>query len=339
MKLDFGVSLLVVFALAFASVFLVTPVLARKIAAAGFLAPDLNKRGRPRVPKIGGVAVILGFCLAALLSLQLSTQLLNIPIMLASIATVLLISLLGLLDDILRIRDVWRVVLPAFAALPLMVVKAGTSMITIPLIGPVQTDLGVVVLPLLGPVNLNLYVLLLIPVGVVASSNLINLLAGFNGLEAGSGAIVSASLLATLLLLPANPGTAAAGFLLAALLGACLAFLVFNWFPAKVFPGNALTYAIGAVIVAAVVSANFERAGVIALTPQIIEFFLKARSRFQAENFGTPDRAGRLRYGGKICSLTHLAMRLLRPTEPQLVAILLLVQALFGALAVASVLL
>ncbi|MEM4389295.1 MAG: hypothetical protein QXG98_01390 [Candidatus Micrarchaeia archaeon] len=338
MNLDFGISLTVVFALSFFTVLLTTPLLARKIAAAGLLAPDLNKRGRPAVPRIGGVAVIFGFALATLLSLQLSTHLLNVPLMLASIATVLLIALLGLLDDILRIRDVWRVVLPAFAALPLMAVKAGTSVLTIPLIGPVETDLGVFVLPFLGPVDVNLYVLLLIPIGVVASSNLINLLAGFNGLEAGSGAIVSASLLATLLLLPPNPGTAVAGFLLAAMLGACLAFLPFNWFPARVFPGNVLTYAIGALIVAAVVSANFERAGVIALTPQIVEFFLKARSRFQAENFGRPDKQGRLHYSGKICSLTHLIMRLFKPTEPQLVVVLLLLQALFGLLAMASVL-
>jgi len=41
---------------------------------------------------------------------------------------------------------------------------------------------------------------------------------------------------------------------------------------------------------------------------------------------------------GKIYSLTHLVMRLFHPTEPQLVTILLLVQALFGALAIASTL-
>ena len=205
----------------------------------------------------------------------------------------------------------------------------------------VNFDLGVIALPLLGAVSVNLYPLLLIPIGVVACSNLVNLLAGFNGLEAGVGAIVSLflGLAAVFLFLNGAPGSVEAALILFSLFGACLGFLVFNWYPAKMFPGNVATYLIGAAIVAAVVIGNFEKAGVIALIPQIAEFILKARSGFKAENFGKPGADGRLHYEGKTYSLTHFLMKRFSPTEPQIVLMLLAIQAVFGALALASVVL
>lgn len=321
--------------ISFFTVLMLTPLLIKKLKNMRLVAPDQNKYGKPEIPKYGGITIVLGFALAALLSLQLSSQLITVEQMLAVISTIILVSFLGFMDDVLKLRDVYRVVLPAFAALPLMATKAGHATMYIPLLGEVNFDLGIVIIPLLGPVSANLYVLFLIPLGVIACSNLINLLAGFNGLEAGIGAIVCASLLAAALTLPTTPGTIVASFVLLAMLGACLSFMLFNWYPAKIFPGNLTTYALGATIVAVVVIGNMERVGVIALTPQIIEFFLKARTFFQAENFGELEGT-RLRYKKPVSSLTHLFMRLLKPTEQQLVLILLAIQAVFGIIAVSS---
>jgi UDP-N-acetylglucosamine--dolichyl-phosphate N-acetylglucosaminephosphotransferase len=226
------------------------------------------------------------------------------------------------------------VLLPLFAALPLMVVKAGTTTIGVPFFGEMNFNLGAMSLPFVGPVEANLYILLLIPMGVIASSNLINLLAGFNGLEAGIGVIVSATLVIALLI---TGSSSAALFLAVAMGGACLGFLLYNWYPAKIFPGNITTYAIGATVAAAVIIGNMEKIGVIALSPQIVEFFLKARTHFQAENFGKIGRDGRLSYDGKISSLTHLVMRYTHPTEQELVIYLLLLQAAAGAAAIASI--
>ncbi len=324
-----------VFAISFFTVLVLTPLLIRKLKNLRLVSKDENKYGKPQIPKYGGITIVLGFTLASLLSLQLSSQLIAVESMLAAISTIILISFLGFIDDILKIRDLYRVVLPAFAALPLMATKAGHATMLIPFLGEINFDLGVIVIPLLGPASANLYLLLLIPLGVVACSNLVNLLAGFNGLEAGVGIIVFTSLLAAALLLPTTPGTIVASYILLAMLGACFAFLLFNWFPAKIFPGNLTTYALGATIVAVVVISNMERVGVIALTPQIIEFLLKARTLFQAENFGELER-GRLHYKKTVSSLTHLFMRLLKPTEQQLVLILLAIQAVFGIIAVSS---
>lgn len=337
MKIPLEITLGLVFLISFFTVIFLTPMLIRKLKNMKYTGPDQNKPGKPEIPRMGGITIVLAFTLAALLSMQLSSQAVSAPLMLAAVCTVVLISFLGFMDDVLKIRDLYRVVLPAFAALPLMAIQAGVTTINLPLLGAVDTNLGAVMLPVIGPVTFNLYVILLIPIGVVACSNLVNLLAGYNGLEAGIGAIVSAALLLASLQIPSAPGVVVSQIILLSTLAACLAFLIYNWYPSRVFPGNVTTYLLGAVIVSAVVLGNMERVGVIALGPQIIEFFLKARGKFQAENFGKPDAAGRLRYKGQTQSLTHFFIKLLKPTEPQLVGALLALQAFFALLAVLSV--
>jgi UDP-N-acetylglucosamine--dolichyl-phosphate N-acetylglucosaminephosphotransferase len=333
MNFDVRLTAFLIAAISFAIVAISTGRLARKLTWLGYVAKDANKEGQPQVPKMGGISLVLGFMIAILLSLQLSSQI-HSAVLLAAINTVVMISFLGLIDDIMNLRDRYRVILPIFAALPLMVVKAGASVMGLPFIGDVNFNLGLIVLPLIGPVEANLYILLLIPMGVIACSNLINLLAGFNGLEAGIGAIVSATLALALLLLGGSPE---ALFLATAMGGACIGFLLYNWYPAKIFPGNITTYAIGAMVAACVIIGNMERIGIILLSPQIAEFFLKARSGFQAENFGKIGKGGRLSHDGPIYSLTHLTMKLFRPTEQQLVIYLLGLQALAGAAAIASI--
>lgn len=337
MNIDFFLACAVVFLVSFLVVFLTMPRAIKKLREKRIVGPDLNKPERPAVPKIGGVVMLLGFSLAVLLSLQLHSAGINQVHMFAAICSVTLIAVLGLLDDLLKISDRYRVLLPVFAAIPLMVTKAGVTKMHL-IFFTVDFNIGVVSLPLIGAFDLNLYSLLLVPIGVVACSNLINLLAGFNGLEAGTGAVISASIfIASVLLRFMGVPTTETSFLMIALFGACVAFLFYNWYPARVFPGNIATYMIGACIVAAVVVGNMERIGVIALTPQIIEFFLKARSGFAAENFGRVGKGGRLYYNGKVCSLTHFLMKTVHPTEQQLVLILLLFQAVSGALAVWSI--
>jgi len=338
MNINFYAACFLIVLIAAVTVILTAPKIIRRMRWKGIMSRDANKPGKPLVPKYGGIVIVFGFVMAALISLQLRSATLNFELMLAAICSTVIIALLGVLDDVLDIPDKYRVIIPIFAALPLVVVKAGFSEMNFYFF-TLNFNLGIYTLPILGPVTLNLYGLLLIPLGVVACSNLINLLAGFNGLEGGVGAVTSffIALAAIVLYAQGWPGATEAAFLMLALFGACAAFLLFNWFPAKMFPGNAATYLIGAAIVSAVIIGNMEKVGVIALMPQIAEFLLKARSKFQAENFGKPDAKGRLHYSGKIYSLTHLLMKRYSPTEPQLVGMLLGIQALFGVLALASI--
>ncbi len=319
----------------FISTLLVTWLLIPRMARAGFVGVDLNKvpiglsieeikklkeKGSNKlksVPRAGGIAIIFGIEFGMLLSLAVFPYN-DIAVILAAMLSITLIGAIGIIEDFVPIRQFYRVLLPAVAALPLMAISAGHTAMTLPFLGTI--DFGV------------WYALLLIPIGVVAVSNLVNLLAGFNGLEAGVGAIIGAALFSVAYL----TGQQEAALLSIALSASCAAFLFFNWFPAKIFPGNAATYVLGAAIAAIVIVGNMERVGAIALAPQIAEFLLKARSKFKAENFGRVDAQGKLHYDGKIYSLSHLAMKLFKPTEQQLVIILLALQAIFAIAAVAS---
>ena len=62
-----------------------------------------------------------------------------------------------------------------------------------------------------------------------------------------------------------------AAIILAAMLGACIAFLWFNWSPARVFPADVGTLTIGGAIAAAVIIGNMEKFGVILLIPAFYE--------------------------------------------------------------------
>jgi UDP-N-acetylglucosamine--dolichyl-phosphate N-acetylglucosaminephosphotransferase len=97
------------------------------------------------------------------------------------------------------------------------------------------------------------------------------------------------------------------------MIAALLAFLFYNFYPARVFPGDALTYGVGGLVAVIAILGNFERIAIFFFVPYIIEFFLKARGRFIKQSFGriTKDGALELRYG-KIYGLEHLAIYLLR---------------------------
>ena len=118
------------------------------------------------------------------------------------------------------------------------------------------------------------------------------------------------------------PGCALA--LLVTLGAALLAFLYFNRYPAKVFPGDTMTLLTGAILAAAAMIGKVELWAAILFMPHIVEFFLKAKGEFEAENFAkratpTPDGRVILEYDGRTESLTHYALNRWRCTERGLV--------------------
>ena len=278
--------------------------------------------------------MFLGFIIAILLPLQLTNMtLFEEKILITAALTTSLIAFLGFADDVLDIPDIYRVVLPLFAAIPFILVMTHINSIFIPFLGEINLTFGTLTLPIIGFFTLNMYVLLLVPLGIIACSNLINLLAGFNGLETGTGIIISIFLISILYLSGLNSTKMIAVYLLVGLLGALISFLIFNWYPAKVFPGNIVTYLIGSIIAVVVIIGGIEFYGAILLAPQIIEFLLKALSKFKAENFGTCVN-NRLNYEGKTYSLTHLIMKKFKPTEIQLVSYIYIIQIMFGFIAI-----
>jgi len=338
------IALLASVLISFLTTFLLTPKIIEFLRAAKIVAVDMHKKDKPKPPASGGICVGTGILTGILFYVGVKTFL---PVLsssgsqtasiqlLAVISSILIVTLSGLLDDLnVRARVVqtkdgmnvkigfpqWvKPLLTLPAAIPLMVIAAGTTTMALPFIG--RVDFGI------------LYPLLIIPIGFVGASNVVNMLGGFNGLEAGMGAVYTFSLGVFALMAGGEQGAQAAVLLLTAC-AALLAFLRYNWCPAKILAGDSLTYLLGSLVAAGVIIGNMERAGLIVMFPFIIEFVLKARSKFKASSIGKLRDDGKLDppYGRKIYSWTHVLMNLEKLGEREVTIALIFVQVIFGML-------
>jgi UDP-N-acetylglucosamine--dolichyl-phosphate N-acetylglucosaminephosphotransferase len=116
--------------------------------------------------------------------------------------------------------------------------------------------------------------------------------------------------------------------------GALLAFLHYNWYPARVFMGDTGTLSIGAVIASAVIVGNYELAGVIVILPYTLDFFVKAANGFPSSNWWGEYSRGKLVCTGRPVGLCQALMKVTGGiTEKGLVLSLISLEAAFGIIA------
>src|SRR3990172_5624270 len=116
LALAFGVALVIV---------LVTmPPLIRKMTEGGMLGRDVNKRGRPAVAELGGIASLFAFSISLSLVVGVEKLVGNLyePPYLEAISVFFIAAMIGLIDDISNIRQRVKAVAVVFAALPLLLV-------------------------------------------------------------------------------------------------------------------------------------------------------------------------------------------------------------------------
>jgi UDP-N-acetylglucosamine--dolichyl-phosphate N-acetylglucosaminephosphotransferase len=299
--------------ISFFTVFFLAPSMKKFLERVKIIGFDHQKREKPKLATSAGILVITGVLLGGFFFIGVNTFLIRSPInltyLLAAYCSIFTVTLIGFLDDLniakkpkkdkgvedLRIglKQWQKPLLTLPAAIPLMAVMAGTSVMDLPFFGTI--DFGII------------YPLLLIPMAVVVVSNVTNMLAGMNGLEAGLGFVSMLSLgLYTFML-----GQMEASIIAFTLCFSLLAFLKWNWYPAKFLPGDSLTYLIGASFASIVIIGNIEKFGIVIFTPWMIEAFLKLRSKFRARSLGDLQTNGTLKPPyKKIYSLTHVVMRI-----------------------------
>jgi UDP-N-acetylglucosamine--dolichyl-phosphate N-acetylglucosaminephosphotransferase len=216
----------------------------------------------------------------------------------------LILAVVGITDDLLEFRrysngslkvgglsNRFRIFLAFVASIPLVVINAGHHVVNIAFLGPVNIGL--------------IYPLLLIPLGIAGATTTYNFLAGFNGLEAGQGIII----LSFLSFVSYTTGSAWLAVVGLCMVGALVGFYVFNKNPARVFPGDSLTYSIGALIAIMAILGNFERIAVFVFIPYIIETILKSRGRLKKSSFGIAKKDGGLEMPyDKIYGMTHFSI-------------------------------
>ena len=234
-----GVSAIVTFALA---------VLILKLSHKYRLYPKVRERDvhtRP-TPRLGGIAMFLGFVVAFAVASQLPqlSLIFTEPLKVwGLLAAALIIMLLGVADDVWDLD--WMTKLAGQIIAGGVLAWSGIQIYTLPIFG------GVTVL---SP-TMSLVVTVF---SVVLVMNAINFIDGLDGLVAGVALIANGVFFIYSYLLAVNTGQSEyfnlASLITAVLIGACLGFLPLNFHPAKMFMGDAGALLVGLLMAASAIS-------------------------------------------------------------------------------------
>lgn len=232
------------------STILLLPPISGKLGERGFTGEDKHRPGT-MLPTAGGIAIYVGllpFFVIAGLSSTLKPQFMLMIFLVATLG-----FLLGLLDDFLVLDKKTLVAFSILIGAPVMTYRIGDTKIT---------ALGI---------DLGPYFWIVAMLAVAYMSNAVNIYAGFNGMEAGCAAITSAALAVSAYIYGSYEAAAA----MAALSGALLGFLRYNFYPARIFVGNGGTYLAGALIAAAAIAGTIKGAALIATIPYTVNFLIR----------------------------------------------------------------
>ena len=251
----------IAFILAFVVAFVATPYtikIARKVGAVD-IPKDERRMHKKSMPKFGGPAVILGFLVSTIyllivMSMEQSINLFSFEEygkkLLGFLIGIGIITAFCVVDDIKTIKPLTKLVGQLSAAIVAVVAGIRIDGITLPFLNfPEIHQVTSIILTI---------------AWIIIVTNAINLIDGLDGLSSGISVISAVSLLIIFVL---NGSSMVSIVLIAALAGALVGFLPFNFSPAKTFIGdtgsNFLGYALA--IISILGSAKTYTAAVIVL--------------------------------------------------------------------------
>jgi len=245
--------------LSFVFTLVLMPFVIRKMLANGYTGTDVYKISKPKIAELGGIGIFAGVLVTVCVSAVFNG--IFKPELFVPLLVVIAFFGFGLFDDLFGIsgrgrysglRKVLMVALPFPLALPVVLVAQ-----------------NYVDVPFDGGFYLDVFVFIVAPLYVVVTSNIVNIFSNFNGQSAGNVVLCLFFILLKLVI----DGKADVELVLM-FTGAVLAFLVFNWYPAKVFPGNCGDYMMGAMLGVLIVANGLYAFGMILLAPMILHFLL-----------------------------------------------------------------
>lgn len=221
--------LLLAAAIAFAVSFLMTPPVknfAQRVGAMDIPKDERRVHNHP-IPRMGGIAIFLGFVISLLLFVDMSTKVMGM------LLGAVIIAAMGAIDDIVSLKP-W-VKLAGQVAAAVVAIRCGVvfDAITNPNFMSDTTTIQI------GWLSIPLTLL-----WIVACTNAVNLIDGLDGLAVGVSSISSLTMLIVSLLV-SEPGIS---LILAALTGACIGFMPYNMNPAKIFMGDVGSQLLGFVL-------------------------------------------------------------------------------------------
>jgi UDP-GlcNAc:undecaprenyl-phosphate GlcNAc-1-phosphate transferase len=302
------VSLIAALVMSFAA----TPVVksfAHKVGAIDVPKDDRRVHDHP-IPRLGGLAVFLGFLLSVVLFADITKQIQGVLI--GSVVVVIA----GVIDDIVPLKAWIKLCMQIIAALIAVLHGVVIEILSNPnlLSNNSYLNLGFLAVPLT-------------VIWIVAITNSVNLIDGLDGLAVGVSGIGSATMLVIALLVA--EGNVA--IIMAALAGACIGFMPYNINPAKIFAGDTGALLLGYVLATMSVIGLFKVYAIISFAvpflvlalPLFDTIFAFSRRILKGQNPMAPDRG-------------HVHHRLIDMglTQKQAVAILYCISTVLGLSAV-----
>lgn len=299
-------------AISFAISFAATPAVktfAQKVGAMDVPTEIRRVHDHP-IPRMGGLAIFLGFLLSVVLFADITRQVRGI------LLGAVVIVACGAIDDVVSLRA-WTKLLIQIAA---AVIAVFHGVVIEVLRNPVVFgEDGALIL---GALSIPVTIL-----WIVGITNSVNLIDGLDGLAVGVSTISSMTMFVVALLV--SEGNIAV--ILAALMGACIGFMPYNLNPAKIFMGDTGALMLGYVLSTVSAIGMFKFYAVVTFVVPILALALPLfdttfaffRRIVHGQSPMTPDRG-------------HLHHRLIDMglTQKQAVAILYSVSAILGLCAV-----
>ncbi len=177
---------------------------------------DTRRMHTKPVPRMGGLAIFLGFLVSELMFSGMARSKRMI------ILGALVIIALGLIDDVVALKAPIKFLVQIGAALiPIL----GGGLVIERFTNPFSDS---------GIINLGVFSIPITIIWIVGITNAVNFIDGLDGLACGVSCIASVTLF-TIAVIVGEPDLA---ITMAALAGACLGFLPYNLNPAKIFMGD-----------------------------------------------------------------------------------------------------
>lgn len=192
------------------------------------------------IPRAGGLPVYLAVIFTILLTVEPSKKILGIGL------GGLILTAVGIIDDKLDLKTSWRLIFQIVAAIVAVAGGVGIAFITNPLGGIIRLDTLRIVFEFLGQHSILVWADLFAILWIVWVINMVNFSSGVDGQMPG---IVFVALLVlfevSFRFSQTDPSQLVVSKLALAGAGATLGFLIFNFYPAKIFPGDSGSYFLG----------------------------------------------------------------------------------------------
>lgn len=248
--------LIIIFVVGFGITTLVIPYIIKFMKKKGYVGIDIHKNSKPKVAESGGIALIIGISCTSILLIIFFPNFSNE--ILIFLLTVVLAGVIGFIDDRIRLKSRYKVLLTIFTGILIFLAN---------LVGFISIES--LTIPFLGKLRLNVIYPIVVPIIVAVFANTVNMLEGYNGEGSGTSIIALVFLFICSILWNSAEGMLFTVISLAIL----IPFFLYNKFPAKIFPGDVGTLSIGAIFSGIALFGSLEAAVFCALLIHIFNSF------------------------------------------------------------------